>query len=118
MHLKLNERKVDGVMVLDLSGRLLLGDETSALREALNDTFGRGEKHVLLNLAGLRYMDSSGLNTFIRGLTDAVAAGARIKLVHLDNRVHDLIRVTHLHTKFEVFNDETAAIHSFAKERS
>ena len=114
MSLKINQRKVDGVTVLDLSGRLILGEETTSLRDTLKGLVGRGEKKILLNLAGVNYMDSSGLGTLVGGYTSVASQKGQMKLVHLNSKVHDLLRVTKLVTVFEVHEDENKAIKSFA----
>src|SRR5204862_6519372 len=114
MNLKLNIRNVDDVSVVDMRGRLILGEESSALRLALKDLLANDEKKILLNLAGVGYIDSSGLGTLVSGLASATSANAQLKLLNLDRRVHDVIRTTHLHLVFEVFDDEAKAIRSFA----
>ena len=114
MKLNLNIRNVDGVSVVDLSGRLVLGEEAISLRQALNDLLAKDEKKILLNLAGIGYVDTSGLGTLVTGLASATSANAQLKLVNLDRRVHDVIRTTRLHMLFEVFVDEAKAICSFA----
>ena len=114
MNLILNIRNVDGVSVIDLSGRLILGEESIALRLALKDLLAKDEKKILLNLAAVGYIDSSGLGALVSGLASAASANAQLKLLNLDRRVHDVIRTTHLHLVFEVFDDEAKAIRSFA----
>ena len=114
MKFKLTHRKVDGVAIVDLGGHLILGQETGALRTTIEELLAAGEKKVLLNLAGVGYIDSCGLSLLVGGFLSATSAKGQMKLVNLDRRVHDVIRVTRLHTVFEVFNDEREAIHSFA----
>ena len=116
MNLKLNIRNIDGVSVVDLSGRLILGEESIALRQALKDLLENDEKKLLLNLAGVGYIDSSGLGTLVSGLASATSANASLKLLNLDRKVHDVIRTTHLHMVFEVFDDEAKAVRSFASQ--
>ena len=118
MNLNLNVRSVDGVSVVDLSGRLVLGEESNALRLALKDLLEKNEKKILFNLADVRYIDSSGLGTLVSGLASANNANAQLKLLNLDPRVHDVIRTTHLHLVFAVFDDEATAIRSFASQAS
>ena len=114
MSLKISSRNVDGVTVLDLSGRIVLGEASSLVRETLKDMAGRGEKKILLNLADVGYIDSSGLGSLVGGYTSVSNAGGQIKLVNLNTKVHDLLRVTKLITVFEVHTSESAAIKSFS----
>ena len=113
MSLKISNRKVDGVTILDLSGRLVLGEATSALREALKGLADSGEKKILLNLAEVSYIDSSGLGTLVGGYTSVTSQLGQMKLVNLNTRVYDLLRVTKLITVFEVQDDEDKAVKSF-----
>ena len=113
MNIKIGIRKVEGVSVVDLTGRLVLGPETAALRETLNALLEASEKKILLNLAGLTYIDSSGLGALVAVLASATRAKAHLKLLNLDGNVHDTIRTTRLHMVFEVFNDEAKALKSF-----
>ena len=113
MSMKANSRQVDGVTVVDLSGRIILGEPTSTLRELFRDMVGRGQKKILLNLADVSYIDSSGLGALVSGYTTLTSQQGQLKLVNLTNRVHDLLQLTKLLTVFEVFDDETAAVKSF-----
>lgn len=113
MNLKITERKVDGVTVLDLSGRLVLGEETSALRETLKTLANNGHKKILLNMADVHYIDSSGLGALVAGYSTVSAQQGQLKLLNLNGKVHDLLRVTRLLTVFETFDDERKALSSF-----
>ena len=113
MELKISDRQVGGITVLDLNGRLVLGDGTSGLRDKLKTLTSEGRKKILLNLKGLSYIDSSGLGALVGGYATVKGQQGDIKLVSLDGRVHDLLRVTKLLTVFEVFDDEGKAIASF-----
>ena len=113
MSMKANSRQVDGVTVVDLSGRIILGEPTSTLRELFRDLVGRGQKKILLNLADVNYIDSSGLGTLVMGYTTLTSQQGQLKLVNLTKRVHDLLQLTKLLTVFEVFDNETAAVKSF-----
>jgi len=115
MNLKISVRHIDEVSILDLSGRLVLGPESAALHAAIRDLLTAGEKKILLNLAGVVYIDSSGLGALVGGLASATAAVAQLKLLNLDRKVHDVIRTTHLHLVFAVFDDESKAIRSFSQ---
>ncbi|MCH8266770.1 MAG: STAS domain-containing protein [Acidobacteria bacterium] len=113
MSIKASSRQVDSVTIVDLSGRITLGEATSILREALQDLAGKGQKKILLNLADVNYIDSSGLGGLISGYTSLTNQGGQLKLVNLTKKVHDLLQITKLLTVFEVFSDEATAIKSF-----
>lgn len=114
MNLKTSSRQVDGVTIIDLSGRIILGEETSSLRELLKDLLSRGQKKVLLNLADVNYIDSSGLGTLVSGYTTLTGQQGQLKLLNLTKKVQDLLQITKLLTVFEVFDDEVKAIKSFS----
>jgi anti-sigma B factor antagonist len=114
MSLKIGARKVDGVTVLDLSGRLVLGEESAALRDTLKDVAGKGQKKILLNLADVSYIDSSGLGALVSGYTTFTSNQGQLKLLNLTKKIHDLLQITKLLTVFEVYNDEKTAISSFS----
>ena len=113
MALRIDDRIVDGVTVVELRGRLVLGKESDSLREALKSMASRGDTRILLNLAGVNYIDSSGLGTLVSGYTTQVSRDGEMKLLHLTERVHDLMQITKLLTVFEVYKDEAAAVRSF-----
>ena len=113
MSLKITDRKADGVTVLELHGRIVLGEETTSLRETLKNLVGRGEKKILLNLAGVSYIDSSGLGTLVGGYTTVTGQQGQLKLLNLTKKVHDLLQVTKLLTVFDVFDEEAKAVGSF-----
>jgi len=111
--LKANSRQVDGVTVVDLSGRIVLGEGSTILREALRDLVGRGYKKILLNLADVSYIDSSGLGALVSGYTTLASQQGQLKLLNLTKKVHDLLQITKLLTVFEVFEEESSAVKSF-----
>ncbi|MCZ6490248.1 MAG: STAS domain-containing protein [Acidobacteria bacterium] len=113
MSIKASSRQVDSVTIVDLSGRITLGEATSILREALQALAGKGQKKILLNLADVNYIDSSGLGGLISGYTSLTNQGGQLKLLNLTKKVHDLLQITKLLTVFEVFSDEATAIKSF-----
>jgi len=114
MSIKANSRQIDKVTVVDLSGKLVLGDGSSLLRETIKDLVSSNKKKILLNLAEVSYIDSSGLGALVSGYTTVTGQQGQLKLVNLTNKVHDLLQITKLLTVFEVFNDEPTAIKSFA----
>ncbi len=113
MSLKVNTRQVDGVTIVDLEGRIVLGEATAMLRETLQALVARGQKRVLLNLAGIHYVDSSGLGALVSGFTSVTGQQGQLKLLHLTTKVHDLLQITKLLTVFDVYEDENAALKSF-----
>lgn len=113
MSLKTSSRQVGGVTVVDLSGRIVLGDGSSILRDTLKDLAGRGQKQILLNLADVSYIDSSGLGALVSGYTSLKGQQGQVKLLNLTTKVRDLLQITKLLTVFEVFNDEATAVRSF-----
>ena len=113
MSLKASNRQVDGVTVVDLSGRIVLGEGSEILRETLRDLVSRGQKKLLLNLGDVNYIDSSGLGALVSGYTTVTGQQGQLKLLKLTKKVHDLLQITKLLTVFEVFDDETLALKSF-----
>ncbi|MFQ5816500.1 MAG: STAS domain-containing protein [Terriglobia bacterium] len=113
MTLKVNQREVEGVTVVDLSGRIMLGDSSARLRELLRDLLKQGQKKILLNLGDVAYVDSSGLGELVSGFNTARSQGGQLKLLNLTKKVNDLLQVTKLYTVFEVHDSEAAAIQSF-----
>lgn len=113
MALSIASREVDGVTVLDLSGRITLGEGSVQLRDAIRDLISKGQKNILLNLAEVNYIDSSGLGELVSAYTTAKNQSASLKLLKLTQKVHDLLQLTKLYTVFEIHDDEAKAIGSF-----
>jgi anti-sigma B factor antagonist len=109
----LTTRQVGDVTVVDAVGRITLGEGSSMLREDLRQMIGKGQKKILLNLADVSYIDSSGIGELVSGFTTVTNQGGELKLLNLTKRVHDLLQITKLYTVFEVFDDEAAAVRSF-----
>ncbi len=114
MMLKLSPRTLNGVSVLDCSGRIVFGEETSALRETVSRTL-ESNPNLILNLSGVNYIDSGGLGTLVSLYTTARKSGAAIKLANLTQRVGDLMQLTKLLTVFEVYPDELQALKAFQR---
>ena len=114
MSIKANTRQVNGVMVVDISGRITLGEGSSTLRETVRDLLNRGQKKILLNLGDVTYIDSSGIGELVSGFTTVTNQGGQLKLLSLTKKVHDLLQITKLYTVFDVHDDETGAIRSFS----
>lgn len=113
MSLKADSRQVDGVAVVDLNGRIVLGEATTTLREVLQNLASQGQKMILLNLSEVSYIDSSGLGALVSGYTTITSQSGQLKLLNLTAKVKDLLQITKLLTVFEVFTDEASAVRSF-----
>ncbi len=114
MSVKLTTREQDDVTIVDASGRLTLGEGTGALRNKMRELTEGGHARILLNLADVTYIDSSGLGELVAAYTTATTAGGEMKLLSLAKRVHDLLKITKLYTVFETFEDEASAMGSFS----
>ena len=108
--------EIEGVSVLNLQGSITLGDETRRLRQLIHDTLDAGKMKILLNMAEVHYIDSSGLGELIAAYTTTRHRGGRLKLMKLTPRVQDLVQLTKVHRVFEVFPDEDSAVKSFAAQ--
>lgn len=115
MSMKITTRQVDGVTILDLSGRITLGEGSVLLRDAVRDLLAKGSKNILLNLGDVNYIDSSGIGELVSAYTTARNQGGELKLLNLTKKVHDLLQITKLYTVFDVKDDEASAIASFTK---
>ena len=113
MSVKLNTRQVGDVTVVDVAGRITLGEGSSALRDLMRDMVGKGQKKILLNLGEVSYIDSSGIGELVSGFTTVTNSGGQLKLLNLNKRVKDLLQITKLYTVFDVHEDEAGAIRSF-----
>lgn len=114
MSVKLSTRQVGDVTVVDVAGRITLGEGSSALRDLLRDMVGKNQKKILLNLGDVSYIDSSGIGELVSGFTTVTNQGGQLKLLNLTKRVKDLLQITKLYTVFDVHDDEAAAVRSFA----
>ncbi|MFY9936361.1 MAG: STAS domain-containing protein [Silvibacterium sp.] len=115
MSMKVTTRQVDGVTILDLSGRITLGEGSVQLRDAIRDLLAKGSKLILLNLADVNYIDSSGIGELVSAYTTVRNQGGELKLLNLTKKVHDLLQITKLYTVFDVKDDEASAIASFTR---
>ena len=114
MNLKISTRQVDGVNIVDCSGRITLGEGSVVLRDQVKDLLGKGQKKILLNLGDVNYIDSSGIGELVSAYTTVRNQGGELKLLNLTKKVHDLLQITKLYTVFEVFEDEAAAVRSYS----
>ncbi len=115
MSIKVSTRQIDGVTILDLSGRITLGEGSVVLRDAVRDLLAKGDKNILLNLGDVSYIDSSGIGELVSAFTSVKNAGGELKLLNLTKKVHDLLQITKLYTVFDVKDDETSAVGAFTR---
>ena len=113
MSVKLTTRQVGDVTVVDVAGRITLGEGSSVLRDAMRDLVSKNQKKILLNLGEVSYIDSSGIGELVSGFTTVTNGGGSLKLLNLNKRVKDLLQITKLYTVFDVHEDEASAIRSF-----
>jgi anti-sigma B factor antagonist len=113
MSMKATVRQVEGVVVVDLSGRIKFGEGSSILRDTVKDLLSKGQKNILLNLGDISYIDSSGIGELVAAFTSVRSQGGELKLLHLTKKVHDLLQITKLYTVFDVKDDEAEAIAAF-----
>ena len=113
MSVKLTIRQVGDVTVIDAAGRITLGEGASTFRDTAKDLTAKGNKKLLLNLAEVSYIDSSGIGELVSGFTTVSNAGGQLKLLKLTKRIHDLLQITKLYTVFEVYDDEAKGLASF-----
>ncbi len=102
MSMTIKTRQVDGVTILDLSGRIVLGEGSVQLRDTIKELIAKGQKHILLNLGDVNYIDSSGLGELVSAFTTVRNAGGELKLLSLTKKVHDLLQITKLYTVFDI----------------
>jgi anti-sigma B factor antagonist len=115
MSVELTTRQVGDVTVIDAKGRITLGEGSSDFRDTIKSLVGKGQKNVLVNLAEITYIDSSGIGEMVSGFTTVANAGGKLNLLSLTKRIHDLLQITKLYTVFEVYDDEAAGLASFQK---
>ena len=113
MPLTISPREVSHVTILDITGRIVLGQELEDLRDAVRSLIGEGKKKIILNLAGVDYIDSSGVGELVGCFTTVRNAGGELKLLNLTKKVHDVLHVTKLYTVFDIKDDEFTAVKSF-----
>ncbi|HJY85255.1 MAG TPA: STAS domain-containing protein [Candidatus Acidoferrales bacterium] len=113
MSFKATARESGGATVVDLSGRITLGEGSAMLREMIRDLLNKGQKRIILNLGDVNYIDSSGIGELVSGFTTVKGRGGEMKLLHLTKKVHDLLQITKLYTVFDVHSDEDTAVRSF-----
>jgi anti-sigma B factor antagonist len=113
MAVSVKTRQVGGVSIVDLGGKITLGESTGILRDELRSLLAGGSKNIILNMAQVTYVDSAGLGELVGAYTTATNQGGAVKLLHLQGKLKDLMQITKLHTIFATFEDEKAAVASF-----
>lgn len=113
MTIKATTREANEITIVDISGRITLGEGSALLRDTVRDLLSKGQKKILLNLGDVSYIDSSGIGELVSGFTTVKNQGGELKLLNLTKKVHDLLQITKLYTVFDVHSDEGAALQSF-----
>jgi anti-sigma B factor antagonist len=116
--MQIEERSVGGVVVLDIKGKITLGDGDQLLRDKINSLLHQGQKQILLNFAGVPYIDSAGLGEIVRTYTTVSRQGGSLKLLNLTKRITDLLSITKLLTVFDTFDSESEAVRSFSAAKA
>jgi anti-sigma B factor antagonist len=115
MNMTTSTRQSGNVTIVDISGRIILGEESAALRQMVCDLLSKGHKRILFNLGDVNYIDSSGLGHLVSAFTSVRKQGGELKLLNLTNKVHDLMQITKLYTIFDILDDEASAVKSFGE---
>jgi anti-sigma B factor antagonist len=113
MSMRLTTRKVNEVAILDLGGRITLGEESGRLRDAVREIIVKGSKMIIVNLGEVSYIDSAGLGELVSAFTAVKKAGGELKLLNVTKNINDLLVITKLVTVFDVSDNEAAAVSSF-----
>jgi anti-sigma B factor antagonist len=113
--LKMTNREVDGVAVVALDGRIVLGEESNALREKVKALIAEGKKKIVLNMDNITFIDSAGLGTLVAAHHSVKSQGASLRLCHLGSKFQEVLQITKLLTVFDVYNSEAEAVASFSK---
>lgn len=113
MNMTTTTRQVGGVTIVDISGRIVLGEESAALRNLFCDLLNKGHRKILLNLGDVNYIDSSGLGNLVSAFTSVRKQEGELKLLNLTNKVQGVMQVAKLYTVFDIMDDEEAAVKSF-----
>jgi anti-sigma B factor antagonist len=113
MTVRMTNSEVDGVSVVALDGRIVLGEESNSLRDKLKSLIAQGKKKIVLNMANIKYIDSAGLGTLIAVHVSAKTQGASVRLCHLGRKFHEVLQITKLLTIFDVYDTQAAAVSSF-----
>ena len=115
MSITTSTRQVGGVTIVDIKGRIVLGEESASLRDLVADLVSKGQKNILFNLAGVDYIDSMGLGAMVGAFTSLRKQGGELKLLNVNDKVTDVMQITKLYTIFDIAKDETSGVKSFSK---
>jgi anti-sigma B factor antagonist len=115
MNMTTTLRQVGSVAIVDISGRIVLGEESAALRGLVSDLLSKGQRQILFNLAEVNYIDSSGLGSLVAAFTSVRKQKGELKLLNLTHKVQDVMQITKLYTVFEIMNDEAEGVKSFGQ---
>jgi anti-sigma B factor antagonist len=118
MNMTTSSRQVSGVTVVDISGRIVLGEESAALRDEIQDLLSKGYKQILLNLGAVDAIDSVGLGTLVGAFATVRKQDGELKLFNLPNKVADVMQMTKLYTVFDIMKDEAAGLKSFSQSKA
>ena len=113
MSFKATTREIGEVTVIDMDGRITLGEGSALLRDLIRENVAKGRKKIVMNLAGINYIDSTGLGELVSGYRLVKSEGGEIKLLNLNKKVTDLLQITKLYTVFDIHNQEVQAVSSF-----
>lgn len=111
----LKSRETGDVLILDASGKLTLGEASSAVRDAVRKALADGKRKLILNLADVNYVDSAGIGELVSAFTSVTNQGGEMRLLKVSNKIKDVLQITKLYTVFQVYDDEQAALASFSK---
>ena len=115
MDLTSSTRQAGDITIVDISGRIVLGEESAALRNLVCDLLSKGQKRILFNLSDVNYIDSSGLGHLVSAFTSVRKQEGELKLLNLTKKVHDVLQITRLYTVFDIMDDEAVAVRSFSQ---
>lgn len=115
MDMTTSTRQVGGVTIVDIKGRIVLGEESASVRDVVRDLLSKGHKKILLNLGAVDYIDSMGLGSLVGAFTSVRKQGGELKLLNLTSKVTDLMQITRLYTVFDIMNDEAVSVKSFGQ---
>lgn len=118
MNIGINSRQVGSVTVVDMKGRIVLGEESAAVRDLTRDLLSKGHRNILFNLGDVDYIDSSGLGSLVSAFTSVKKQGGELKLLNLTDKVESVLQITKLYTVFDILDDETVAVKSFKNSQA
>ena len=118
MNVTTNIRQVGGVTIVDIGGRIELGEESAKVRDLIRELLRKGHKQILLNFGDVQYIDSSGLGMLVSSFATVRKQDGELKLLNLTNKVSDVLQITKLYTVFDILDDEAAALKSFGQSKA